>query len=101
MPTVAEVIEVVECSFSAQRLDQRFTSFRVNRRPPAIGIGHTITLTGNFKLMQMAITPAHHGLDDTVQFAQGDVFGHREPAPNLRSDPLQLNVQQQVGGGFG
>ena len=31
-------------------------------------------LAGNFKLMQMAITPAHHGLDDRVQFAQGDVL---------------------------
>ncbi|KMN02630.1 hypothetical protein TU76_02405 [Pseudomonas psychrophila] len=102
MPTVTKVVEIIKCPLSAQRLDQRFTGFRVYRRPPTIRVGHAVILTGNFKLMQMAITPAHHDLDDMVQFAQGDVFRHREPTPDRRSDPLQLNVQQQqVGGGFG
>src|SRR5690606_30219035 len=95
LPTVTKVVEIIECPLSAQRLDQRFTDFRIHRRSPAIRIRNTVLLASNFKLMQMTNTQAHDGLDDMVQFAKGDVFRHREPTPDLRSDPLQLDMQQQ------
>src|SRR5690606_10287211 len=65
-----------------------------------VGIGLAVALACNFKLVQVAVLPAHDGLDGALQWRQRDGFSHYQTAPDGGLGIAQLNMQLVAVGGF-
>ena len=100
-PAIPKVVQVAngQC-LALQQLPQGVAARVHGRVFGLIGVGLPIALTGNFKLIQMAVLPAHDGLNRTVQFRQCHSIRYQQTPPDCGLDIAQLNVQLVTVTGF-
>lgn len=86
-PVVAEVVGIFELlgAGALNEVDQPGFA-RVEQAAIVVSIGCTPTQPAQPELMEMAVGPAHRGLDDQMQPVEADVERHLDPAGDARLD---------------
>jgi len=80
IPVVAEVIDLAERAGCAERGCQAYALFASGRLAKVIvRVGDAVAFAGNLELVQVAVLPTHHDLNDLMQLGQRD----RLRQPNL------------------
>ena len=57
-----------------------------------VGIGRAVAEVADLKLMEVAVRPAHDGLDVAMDPGQSDAAGHLDATPDRGSTPNKLMV---------
>lgn len=92
LPTVAEIVFVGQGITGVDNVIQPHMGF-ISGIVRKFRIRNAVTdITGD-ELMQMAIFPAHGGLQDVVQFAEFNVSRNLNAPPDLRADVFQSDFE--------
>jgi hypothetical protein len=88
LPTVAEIVFVDKCITGVDNVIQPHMGF-ISGIVRKFGIRNAVAYIIDNELMQMAVFPAHGGLQDVVQSAEFYVSRNLNAPPDLRADVFQ------------
>ena len=92
IPAVAEVVLVAELAHRIGGLPDG-EGLLLPRRPPLDLLDVDVEDTVDVEPVQVVVEPAHRGLDDAVQLAQGERVGNNYAPPNRRMRVAQRDRQ--------
>ena len=102
LPAVAEVVEIREllCADVFKDVaEPGFAGVEEVAGPISIGMGRTPADVAGAELEEMAVGPAHGGLDDQVKPIEPDVERHIDAAQDRGLDVVERDLELGDGGG--
>lgn len=102
LPSVAEVVEIEQflgADVFEEVVEASFSCIKEITNPIRIGIGRTEADITGADFIEVAVGPAHGGLDSQMQAVKPDVERHLDSAQNCRADAVEGDRKPGDSGG--